>query len=121
MSFSEEQEKAIITFDRLQKCRADAQQFLENVIESHRQDFADQLAAWEKSVADTKQRRLKERAEQRKKQRRLEYLAQKAEEERAEQERQEREKADAERTRRAASREERVRRCMMHRLLMEAL
>ncbi|KAH7710345.1 eukaryotic translation initiation factor 3 subunit 10 [Aphelenchoides avenae] len=103
----EEHEKAIVTFERLQKCRGDAEQFLENVIESHRQDFANQLAAWEKSLADAKQRRLKERANARKKERRQQYEAEKAEQERAEADRLEKEKQDAERARRAASREDR--------------
>jgi hypothetical protein len=88
-----------VTYERLQQCREDADAFLQQVIEAHRQDFADQMAAWEKSITDERKKRLRKRAEERKRQRKAEYEAKKAEEARELQERTEREKLEATRAR----------------------
>ncbi|VDM49542.1 unnamed protein product [Toxocara canis] len=70
-----EHEHAIATYERMQKVRADAIAFLEEVKQAHQDDFAKKMADWEERLRDEKQKRLAARHELRKEARRKEWKA----------------------------------------------
>lgn len=59
----------------MQKVRKDAKEFLETVLEAHREDFEKKMEAWQQKLDEEKKKRLAKRHEQRKEKRRQEWQA----------------------------------------------
>uniref|UniRef100_A0A914ZX12 Eukaryotic translation initiation factor 3 subunit A n=2 Tax=Ascarididae TaxID=6250 RepID=A0A914ZX12_PARUN len=70
-----EHARAIATYERMQRVRADAMVFLEEVKNAHQDDFAQRMAEWEEKLREEREKRLAERHELRKEARRKEWKA----------------------------------------------
>uniref|UniRef100_A0A914XEM4 Eukaryotic translation initiation factor 3 subunit A n=1 Tax=Plectus sambesii TaxID=2011161 RepID=A0A914XEM4_9BILA len=73
----EDHEVAVAMYARMQRVRADAVQFLQEVKEAHKEEFSKKFADWKNKLESERQGRLQKRAEQRKKQRREAWIREK--------------------------------------------
>jgi len=81
----EDREKALATYERLEKAKTDAITFIRGVVESHREDLDKKLAEYQKIVAKLREKKLQERKIYREKERKKQWeLEKKAEKERQE-------------------------------------
>uniref|UniRef100_A0A0N5ANF3 Eukaryotic translation initiation factor 3 subunit A n=1 Tax=Syphacia muris TaxID=451379 RepID=A0A0N5ANF3_9BILA len=71
----EEHERAVETYNRMQKVRKDAKEFLEIVLEAHKEEFEKKMDLWKQKLDEEKRKALAARHEQRKEKRRQEWLA----------------------------------------------
>ncbi|KAI1725281.1 PCI domain-containing protein [Ditylenchus destructor] len=68
----QEHEKSFVTYERLQKVKDDALDFIRNVIKSHAEDLEKQRLDYQAKIDTAREKKLKERAEKRKAERRRE-------------------------------------------------